>query len=278
MREIIWRPPGDKKVYVFFAALLLLTILGPFGTWSRMSLIERLVFWSVSLTGVGLFMHFAISFCLRARYMERLPRTLCVCVGAALAAAPGAAVVVFTHGVMAPPILEERYFLLIYGQVALLGCVIGGVQFLEWRKTTPADRATPDRTSLPPDDAAPLTDGVPAPDADPNRPAQPLITALHRRLPPELGQDLVSISMQDHYAELTTTRGAHLVLLRLSDALAEAAGLPGQRLHRSHWAVTAHLVMLRRNQGRYWVDLSDGRSLPVSQTYLEQVRACVPEE
>lgn len=38
----------------------------------------------------------------------------------------------------------------------------------------------------------------------------------------------------DHYGEVTTSEGAELPLMRLSDAIIEAAPVAGLQIHRSH--------------------------------------------
>ena len=83
--------------------------------------------------------------------------------------------------------------------------------------------------------------------------------------------EIISLSMKDHYVEVTTVTGAELLLLRFSDALGELGGLEGVRLHRSHWASAAHIASVKRQGNRRWGVLSDGRELPVSATYYEAV-------
>lgn len=84
------------------------------------------------------------------------------------------------------------------------------------------------------------------------------------RLPGQLRAPLVALEATDHYTEVTTTAGRTTILLRLSDAIAEAAPTPGLRLHRSHWVAVEHIAVARRDGPRAVVTLSDGRSLPVS--------------
>ena len=41
--------------------------------------------------------------------------------------------------------------------------------------------------------------------------------------------------MEDHYVRVFTDAGESLILLRLSDAMAEVRDVPGLQIHRSHW-------------------------------------------
>lgn len=96
------------------------------------------------------------------------------------------------------------------------------------------------------------------------------------RLPFELGQELVSFSMQDHYVEVTTTQGSTLILMSLRDALEELGDYKGIQIHRSHWiAASAFFGLIRRN-GKLFANLSDGRDLPVSRTYTASAKALEP--
>ncbi|WP_323763248.1 LytTR family DNA-binding domain-containing protein [Marinovum sp.] len=249
MRETladIWGSIGwERKILGFFGGVLVLAVTGPFGTYEVMSFAQRLVFWLVVFTGVGFFMHVCQTTALKTAWLGPLPPVLRLAVGALLAGLPGAAVVIFVHGVFRPPVVAGAALPVIWLQVALIGWVVGIVEFLDWGgKGT--SREPPQRR-----------------------------TGFHKRLPPELGDDIISISMQDHYAEVTTTLGSHLVLIRLSDAMAELKGAAGLQLHRSHYASIAHLVRLHREGTRLKATLSDGRELPVSASHADAVRAAL---
>jgi len=103
--------------------------------------------------------------------------------------------------------------------------------------------------------------------------AQPQQTpAFYARLPFELGTSIISLSAQDHYIEVTTTKGSTLILLGLSDAIEELAGLDGLQIHRSHWVAKEAALKLRRKSGKLMLELVDARLLPVSRTYGPTVR------
>lgn len=98
------------------------------------------------------------------------------------------------------------------------------------------------------------------------------VPRLMKRLKPELGQKLLRLSMQDHYVEAFTDKGSQLVLMRFTDALAEVENAKGWRIHRSHWVSEAGISDLRRFDGKTFVVLPDGVELPVSRTYLPQLK------
>lgn len=109
------------------------------------------------------------------------------------------------------------------------------------------------------------------------RPGQPAETdaapALLEGLPLQLRAPLVCLSVEDHYVDITTTKGHALVLIRLSDAIREARPTPGLRIHRSHWVALDAVARTVRVGGKLQVETQDDRRLPVSRSYAESVRA-----
>lgn len=96
---------------------------------------------------------------------------------------------------------------------------------------------------------------------------------LLERLPIQLrGGALISLSVEDHYVEVTTTQGSTLVLMRLSDAIAETAPIKGQQIHRSHWVAHNQIKTSFRDNGRILIETSANVRLPVSRTYLSAAR------
>ena len=93
------------------------------------------------------------------------------------------------------------------------------------------------------------------------------------RLPLDRRGALVALSVQDHYVEVITTRGRDLILMRLSDAIAETEGVAGLQVHRSHWVALDQVRAARRQGDGAVLTLSDGREVPVARARLRAVRA-----
>ena len=93
-----------------------------------------------------------------------------------------------------------------------------------------------------------------------------------RRLPVEKRGRLISISVADHYVEVATSAGSALILMRLTDAMAETGDTPGLQVHRSHWVAIGEVTAARRDGARAILTLSDGRDIPVSRTYVPAVK------
>ncbi|EBV3599940.1 LytTR family transcriptional regulator, partial [Salmonella enterica subsp. enterica serovar Virchow] len=84
---------------------------------------------------------------------------------------------------------------------------------------------------------------------------------------------LTHLSMQDHYVDVRTDNGGAMVLMRLSDAIAETRGVEGLQIHRSHWVALGAVQKAIRRGGRPYVIMKDGTELPVSRSYLDTVRS-----
>ncbi|WP_223641101.1 LytTR family DNA-binding domain-containing protein [Rhodobacter sp. TJ_12] len=93
------------------------------------------------------------------------------------------------------------------------------------------------------------------------------------RLEPELRAPLIRLQVRDHYVDVVTEAGTGSLLMRLADAIAETEGVPGLRVHRSHWVARAAIAGLRRDKGKYVVQMRDGAEVPVSRSYAPAVLA-----
>lgn len=93
------------------------------------------------------------------------------------------------------------------------------------------------------------------------------------RLPSNVRGRIVALEMEDHYVRVHTDRGSALVLLRLSDAIAEVASIPGRQVHRSWWAADEAIERFERAGRAGQIRLCNGLTAPVSQRYLKDIEA-----
>ena len=108
----------------------------------------------------------------------------------------------------------------------------------------------------------------PAPAPAETRPAKFL-----ERLPFRLRDaELYAVEAEDHYLRVRTSKGSELILLRLSDAVAELEGVEGAQTHRSWWVAKAGIADVRRGDGRATLMLKDGAEAPVSRTHAKGLR------
>ena len=271
MREITPSFGLHRKLVLVFFAILIATYAGPFGTYLEMSLAQRAVFWTLLFTGAALaIMPVLYSFFHTGFVVRSLPLWLRVVAASLLGAVPITAIAIFLfkylHGQVNWQSLPDMYL-----KVLFITAIMNIVEYVFWPMAkagnAAAARVVPVKTGAPlrllPDAEAP----------GPARTGAPAPPAIMKRLPPEMRQArVISISMQDHYAHISTTMGEQMVLLRLSDAISLLEGLPGVQTHRSHWAAAAFARELRRDGRRHLLLLADGRSLPVAASRLDEVR------
>jgi hypothetical protein len=93
------------------------------------------------------------------------------------------------------------------------------------------------------------------------------------RLPLRLrASRLIAVEAEDHYLRVHTDIGSDLILMRLSDALAELEGLEGAQTHRSWWVAKDAVRDASRANGRATLLLENGLSAPVSRRYSKALR------
>lgn len=97
--------------------------------------------------------------------------------------------------------------------------------------------------------------------------------ALLSRLPLEVRGNLYALSAEDHYVKVRTHKGAHLVLIRLNDAMREAEPIEGLQVHRSHWVAVSAIQTARREGDRAILTLLDGTEIPASRKFVPELKA-----
>jgi hypothetical protein len=104
---------------------------------------------------------------------------------------------------------------------------------------------------------------------DPAPPSAMMIDNRFRdRLPlPLQAARLLALAAEDHYLRVYTDVGNTMILMRLSDAIAELGGERGAQTHRSWWVARDAVSKAVRGDGKAVLTLSDGTEAPVSRTY-----------
>ena len=114
-------------------------------------------------------------------------------------------------------------------------------------------------------DRRPVHTRPPQPDAPPVR--------FKERLPPRLKDaEIYAVQAEDHYLRVHTSRGADLILMRLSDAVVELDGLEGAQTHRSWWVARKAVRGARRLHARAILVLPGDIQAPVSRTFARALR------
>lgn len=234
-----WREQG----LAYLVALAAFTLLGPFSTFD-MPLGQRALFWGVTLLAGWASMMVPLMVVLRHPAFDDWHAGFRVGLAVLMATAP------ITYAVREIQVLmglEERAALILplMIRVLLIGLLIGGLVYLR----------VSSRLGL----SEKLSAKGPS--------------SFLKRLPYDVGDQILSLSTQDHYVEVTTTKGTALILVRFQDAIEELGQTGGVQIHRSHWVAQGAMRKLKRHEGKLMVELIDGRVLPVSRTYAQTVRA-----
>ena len=98
-------------------------------------------------------------------------------------------------------------------------------------------------------------------------------TSIRQRSAKLRGAELYAVEAEDHYLRLHTSRGQDLILMRLSDAVAELEGIEGAQTHRSWWVAKTAVEGARRGDGRATLQVKSGIEAPVSRAYAKTLRA-----
>ncbi len=91
-------------------------------------------------------------------------------------------------------------------------------------------------------------------------------------LPIEKRGKLICLQMDDHYLNVTTSNGSHLLLMRFKDALEKLSQFPGLQTHRSWWVALDAVQRTKKDGRKLILVMENGTEVPVSQTYLAKVK------
>lgn len=232
---------------------LVIGLIGPFGTFNDLDLGQRLAYWTIIALVNGAQLFVAITVLTQWRG-GRWPAWSIGVVASALAGLPATAEVLVLELAFrrAVPVASWP---MIYFYVLVLTSVIT-VPIAVWRDGRRQAAAGAPVAALP----AELV------------PALPAGEALLKRLKPELRGEIWALEMEDHYLRVHTSRGHDLILHRMSDALAEVAGLEGRQVHRSYWVARAAVQSSERDGRRLLLVLKNGLKVPVARANVPELR------
>ncbi|MBN8431403.1 LytTR family transcriptional regulator DNA-binding domain-containing protein [Microbulbifer salipaludis] len=92
-------------------------------------------------------------------------------------------------------------------------------------------------------------------------------------LPVEKRGALLCLEMADHYLTVHTDKGFHMMLMRLKDATALLSRYPGLQTHRSWWVAHDAVVKVVKDGRKLHLQLSNDVNVPVSRSFIDNVKA-----
>ena len=230
---------------IMVLAALIAAATGPFGTFSSMGFVGRLGYWGlVSVVSVVLgYTGFSLARVLGCRAYGWCQNTVGPVIAAVLIA--GAVREITRHGfgdALQPP---QVGFLFI--NVLLITAAVGVVrQVMSARRVSAPQEA------------------VREPETQPTAAVEDPSPRLARRLPEGLNGAILHLSVSDHHVDIHTENGSASVRMRLGDAIEAMDGVPGLRVHRSHWVARDAIEGVARENGRLFLILGTGARVPVS--------------
>jgi len=105
-----------------------------------------------------------------------------------------------------------------------------------------------------------------------SQPIEASAPPLLARLPFERRGALLSLSAEDHYVNVRTKKGNHMLLIRLADAMNEVGSTEGLQVHRSHWVARAAIQSAMRDGDRAILTLVDGAEIPASRKFVPDLK------
>jgi hypothetical protein len=97
-------------------------------------------------------------------------------------------------------------------------------------------------------------------------------TRFRDRLPIQFQNSVIlALESEDHYLRVHFDSGSTLILLRLSDAIAELSALDGEQTHRSWWVSRSAVSNAKRAGTKGTLTLSNGLEVPISRTYIRNL-------
>jgi hypothetical protein len=242
-----WLSRLGADLLLFAATGLVMAILGPFGS-AELPFRERLPYWLACMVGGGA-VGIGIDELVRRRVRHFWARLLATSV----LMTPGvSAVVVLVNATAygAPPAAFASARL--WFQVFVVSFAAMCLRQLAWAHPVAPVATTPST-------AEPATDPT---------------AAFRRRLSARRrGAAILAVEAEDHYLRVHTDAGDELISGRFGDALAELAGAPGFRTHRSWWVAAEAIDDVRWMRGRGEARLKCGLTAPISRGQAAPLKA-----
>lgn len=237
-------------------AVLLTAMAGPYFTLERMSFPERVVYWGTTLVFSALLMTFLSVYAYRLTEARQWNWALVATLAGVAGLPPVVASIYLAEGLASG--FAEGWLdlgradgLALYVAPTLIAVTLIVNLIINLQHPDPAP---PQPVSVPPPSGA--------------RPP----TLLQSKLPHHLGHDIVAVQAQDHYVEVTTTKGSAMVLMRLRDVVQDLAPLGGLQVHRSWWVNLSHVVRTDKTPSGPQLVLTSDQRVLVGRSFRAKLR------
>lgn len=223
------------------AVSAVLSLIGPFGTLSSLSLVPRAAYWT-GLTVAGYVIGYLISYAVLRPSLTGMHHVSLIALAGVLTGCAMTALVTLLNWLVFAAVPFGDGFLTLAATTLVISVIVMAVLDIFTRHLSPLPEDPP-RT-------VPLLD----------------------RLPLDKRGALVALSVEDHYVRVRTAKGEEMILMRLADAIREVGPTPGAQVHRSHWAAFGQVTSVSRDGDRAVLKMSTGGDIPVSRRHIPIIK------
>jgi len=233
--------PSIKTLLINFTFSLILGFLGPFGSF-QMPFIDRFIYWFI-MFNLGFFIYHLSHKATNWLFKNKNPHPIFLFVVPSLIAAIPLSILVGFATVQVGYQFDVSIpiFIILLPQVFLLGIIIDVIMRIIH------ERPSKDKKTL-------------------------ISQTFINRLPNHLGNQLICFEMEDHYIQVHTKLGSHMLLMRMKDALVELNDYNGMQVHRSYWVCIDAIENIKKESRKAILIMSNGLEIPVSRKYLSKVK------
>lgn len=238
---------------------LALGIAGPFNTFDADPLFFRMYFWGTITTVSAVYANFCVavfeSYLPSATYLVRS-----VLSGAVFIPVYFLFVRVFSHAHYPAEFIPSDAFLFaaITGVTAAIFCLLAVMErMVSQRIASETALASP----------VPATNLV-LRELD----GQDAANDLLKRAGHEAGSKLKRMAMADHYVELYSETGKHLLHMRFTDAIELLPNHLGGQVHRSHWIAWDEVETTDRDGQKRFFIMKDGAQVPIARSRVKELQ------
>lgn len=257
LRQLQVTISGPVYWIINLAAVVLTAMAGPYFTLERMTFPERLVYWGTTVVFSSLLMTFLSIYAYRVTEARKWNWVVVSIVAGLAGILPVVGSVYLAEGLatgFTDGWLDLSGFARLTLYVAPTLIAVTLVVHLIINMRPPAEGPQ-----------------HPPPTAHVSRKAPPL-TLLQSKLPHHLGHDIITVQAQDHYVEVTTTKGSAMVLMRLRDVVQDLEPLGGMQVHRSWWVNLSHVVRTEKSPSGPELILSSDQKILVGRSFRAKLR------
>lgn len=245
-KELLAELKSPVPLVAWLSLSIVVSIMGPFGSYGALTLSERAMFWT-PLLGFGVVVGTGIRTLVSYHFgpTPNLKSSLLIAGLNAIVLAPALyALIVLVVADKVHAHVQGAEIAVLVASVSLGICAL--------RIAVSGEPAPTD-----------TVDAGPAP-------------RLLRRLDPASCGEIWSISVRDHYVDVQTSGGKTSLLMRFSDAMDEVEDHLGAQVHRSHWVGWGAVTTVCREGGKLVLQLKSGQQIPVSRNHRAKVDARFP--